>query len=97
MMNIKKIGLCQGRHEIPEVTEYFFGQTLDPTDINGMYNEAFEKIETQMQDVDVIHLYVTGLTVALVAVINATRTVDMPLILYHFDRETGEYYPQQVY
>lgn len=41
-------------------------------------------------------LYVTGLTVALVAVINACMRVGISITLMHFNRETGDYYPQDV-
>lgn len=42
-----------------------------------------------------LNLYVTGLTVALTAVIKAAAMVDgLHLRLYHFDRVSGEYTPQ---
>lgn len=43
-----------------------------------------------------INLYVTGLTVALIAFLNAMKMEDVTITLYHFDRETGEYYTQEV-
>lgn len=43
-----------------------------------------------------IDLYVTGLTVALVAVINCCAKEGIDLKLWHFNRDTGEYYPQDV-
>ena len=43
-----------------------------------------------------INLYVTGLTVALISVINAMRDEDVTITLYHYDRDTGEYYSQEV-
>lgn len=41
-------------------------------------------------------LYVTGLSVALVAAINACMRVGISLTLMHFNQETGDYYPQGV-
>lgn len=41
-------------------------------------------------------LYVTGLTVATVAVINVCMGVGIPLTLMHYDRDRGDYYPQEV-
>lgn len=41
-------------------------------------------------------LYVTGLTVATVAVINVCLHVGISLTLMHFNKETGDYYPQDV-
>ena len=43
-----------------------------------------------------IDLYVTGLTMALVSVMNAAKKHEMEITLYHFDRETGKYFPQEV-
>ena len=44
-----------------------------------------------------INLYVTGLTVALVEVINYCHLNDIELTLYHFNRETNDYYAQEIY
>lgn len=41
-------------------------------------------------------LYVTGLSVALVSVINVCMRVGISLTLMHFNRATGDYYPQGV-
>lgn len=41
-------------------------------------------------------LYVTGLSVALVAAINACMRVGISLTLMHFNQATGDYYPQGV-
>lgn len=41
-------------------------------------------------------LYVTGLTVATVAVINVCTRVGISVKLMHFNQETGDYYPQEV-
>lgn len=41
-------------------------------------------------------LYVTGLTVALGAVINAALSNKMHITLMHFNRDSGSYYPQTI-
>lgn len=41
-------------------------------------------------------LYVTGLTVATVAVINVCIELGIPLTLMHYDSNRGDYYPQYV-
>ena len=41
-------------------------------------------------------IYVTGLTVALVAAINACLRVGIGLTLMHYNQTTGDYYPQEV-
>jgi len=43
-----------------------------------------------------INLYVTGLTVALIAVLNTCKRHNIPVTLYHYDRDTGDYFPQPV-
>lgn len=43
-----------------------------------------------------INLYVTGLTVALIATINVCRREGLNVTLWHYNRETDSYYPQNV-
>lgn len=87
------MSLCEGRHEIPQAIDgSIFGTELDPLDLTGMEREATE----QLQGVFTLNLYVTGLTVALVAVLNVCREQKIKVTLYHYNRETGKYYPQEV-
>ena len=41
-------------------------------------------------------IYVTGLSVALVAAINAALPLFAEVVLMHYDRESGQYYEQEV-
>lgn len=91
---IKKIGLCLGRREIGEVKEYIFPQEVNPLDVRGLEKQAFNVI-TKIE-ADELHIYVTGLTVALIASLNACKKLNQKVVLYHFDRTSGEYYPQEV-
>lgn len=43
---------------------------------------------------DHVHLYVSGLTVAVAEVIRYCYNHGVRLTLYHYDRNTGGYYPQ---
>lgn len=43
-----------------------------------------------------LNVYVTGLTVALVEVINYCGINNIDLTLYHFNRDTNDYYAQEV-
>lgn len=43
-----------------------------------------------------LNLYVTGLTVALIAALNVCRKEGLNVTLWHYDRVTGSYYPQKV-
>ena len=58
--------LCESRHEMP-VEKAVFPNTINPLDIEGMEAVA----EDAISNISHLILYVTGLTVALVAVINA--------------------------
>lgn len=87
------MSLCAGRHEIPQAIDgSIFGTELDPLDLAGMETEAAE----QLHGVVTLNLYVTGLTVALIAVLNVCREQKIKVTLYHYNRETGDYYPQEV-
>ena len=87
------MSLCEGRHEIPQAIDgSIFGTELDPLDLTGMEREAAK----QLRGVFTLNLYVTGLTVALIAVLNVCREQKIKVTLYHYNRETGDYYPQEV-
>lgn len=99
-----KLGLCKGRHNIQGVQEYIFENILDPTNLKYMHDKALETINKYSSDVDYLYLYlyVTGLTVATTSVINAVlyhnRTYKNRVILtlYHYNKDTDTYYPQQI-
>lgn len=92
MANNKVFGLCEGRHPIEGVSEYIFPNTLDVLDIKGMEKMA----EAKLEGCSSVTIYVTGLTVALTAVLTVAIWNGISVKLMHFNRETGEYYPQQV-
>lgn len=94
----RNFGLCEGRHEIASVTEYVFGNTIsDPTDTAGLEEKAFAFfMDNGVKSTECINIYVTGLTVALIAAINAAKEIGAIVTLYHFDRETGRYFEQSV-
>jgi len=74
--------------------------TVDPTNVDELDRIAVEFVRSV--DGKDIHLVVTGLSVALVAVIKAVtacandNSSATSLTLWHFDRATGDYYPQKV-
>lgn len=89
----KKMSLCEGRHEIPQAVD---GSIFD-NEVNPLATSALERIAGEkLQKVTELDLYVTGLTVALVAVLNVCHSTGIKVTLYHFDRNSGEYYPQAV-
>lgn len=92
---IYKIGLCEGRHPLP-VNEYVFGAVIeDPTDVNGLEEVAEEFFRNLIPDC-LLELYVTGLSVALIAAINAaSKYINIRnIVLMHYDSKTNTYYPQ---
>ena len=92
---IKKIGLCKGRHDIGEVEEYIFEKEVNPLDIEGLNIICIEKLKNIPINTE-LYLYVTGLTVALVTVINYCSKNHMGLTLFHYDKNNNSYYPQPV-
>lgn len=116
MVKQVKLGLVAGRHDMP-VEEYVFENIFNPTDVDGLYKDAYSKlyklfsgsyktsIVTHLNDADAysprkyrghVDLYVSGLTTALIAVINAANVLDIHLTLWHYDRDSEEYYPQEI-
>ena len=99
-MNFEEIsiGLCEGRHEIPEVKEYifpkgFFNDENDMFDYDRMGLQILKVLKMQASPV---RLYVTGFTPALVSVINFCCGNLIPLILMHFDKASNSYKEQPV-
>lgn len=93
--NTAYMALCSGRHEIKDAKDgAIFDVIQDPTDVKGLETEAINKLASL--DIEYLELYVTGLTVALIASLNACKKLDIKVTLYHFDRETGIYYKQNV-
>lgn len=89
------LSLCEGRHAIPQAEDgAIFGNTINPLDPQALQAEAESKLKAL--DIKSLDLYVTGLTVALVSVLNACRQLGIVVTLYHYDRESGNYYPQKV-
>ena len=90
------LGLCKGRHTLPQDCEgYVFEVIEDPTNVGVMYNHAYNILHRM--NIFKLDLYVTGLTPALVAVISACKTLNIDLVLWHYDRDINDYYPQVVF
>lgn len=91
---MKTLSLFASRHPMPACVEgSVFGFEADPLDISTMAEQA----SVALNGVAELTLYVTGLTVALVEVIKYCDRNGVSLVLMHFDRNTGEYYPQPVF
>lgn len=86
--------LCKGRHSTPATDGAIFETEVNPLDVSVLELEAKDKLESL--NITRLHLYVTGLTVALIAVLNASRELGIEVILWHFDRGSDKYYCQEV-
>lgn len=85
--------LCEARHEMPACVEgSVYSQNINPLDLEGLYKQAVKACE----GVSDLTLYVTGLTVALVSVINACNELGVSLTLMHYNSVNGDYYAQKV-
>lgn len=85
--------LCKGRHSTPATDGAVFETEINPLDTAELEQTA--KIQLQSLNIKKLNLYVTGLTVALIAVLNVTKELNIKVTLWHFDRESGEYYKQE--
>jgi hypothetical protein len=90
------LGLCEGRHDIP-VNGYIFGEIKDPMDFKELSRIAFESLWQYGHSDCELTLYVTGLTPALIAVLNECGALEIDVTLMHYDKATGAYKPQKVY
>ena len=84
--------LCEGRHETP-AKNFIFGEIRDVKNTNELMEIAKKAIP---EDCTTLVVYVTGLTVAMLAVVNVCLDRHIGLIAKHYDRETGTYYRQCV-
>lgn len=86
--------LCKGRHSTPATDGAIFETEVNPLDTAELEQTAKERL--QSLDIKKLNLYVTGLTVALIAVLNVAKELNIKVTLWHFDRESDEYYEQEV-
>lgn len=102
------VGLCAGRHEMP-VSEYIFDQVSDVFAFEKMRTVALDFVRSHCDvreiggDDGVYHsvgfkplnVIVTGLSSLTAEVVGACAELRTDLVLWHFDRESGEYVGQQ--
>ena len=88
-------GLFKGRHQLP-VKNFIFTGEVSPCDFKQMDEVAWCWLMRYTTPGDVLYLYVTGLTAATVAVIKACKLAGVGLVLMHYDRQSGQYVPQDV-
>lgn len=87
-------GLISGRHAMP-VEEYVFDEIEDMFRFFDLEVKALSSIEKTS---DLLVLYVTGLTVATISVINVAKKLGYKdVVLKHYNRDNGLYESQWVY
>ena len=91
------LGLVKGRHEIPEVSGYIFNRNVEnPSDFTSMWKVADDFLGDMDMSVKEINLYVTGLTAALIEVLNVSKEYGIRVNLFHYNPLDGKYYKQEV-
>lgn len=99
MKKIKSIGVCQGRHEMPCDMFVFDTVIEDPTNTLKLESDAEKFFDANFQNVesgDTIEIYVTGLTVALIAILKVAVKRFERVNLKHFDMKSASYYTQKI-
>lgn len=89
----KTMVLCKLRHKHPLVDplEAIFPTEIDPFDYYAMH----KMIDAKLKDAKSLNLYVTGLSPALVAVLNYCTLYSITCVLWHFNKLTGLYVKQR--
>ena len=94
-----RVAVCKGRHEIPQATDgSIFEQTITEMNPFSLLLEASKRLfsDFALRSGDRVDLYVTGLTMATLAIVNACLSTGIRIVCYHYDRETGKYIPQPI-
>lgn len=107
------VSVCEGRHDMPLGADgTIFPKTI-PEDLltRPRELEKYAKIRlAELLDTELVafpvdcrlrkievNLFVTGLTVATLAVVNVCLKNDIELTCWHYNKETGRYFPQYMW
>ena len=95
--------LCSGRHPIAQsIDGAIYQETVNNVTQPSKLEEIAEKALKgktsygDLQEISRINLYVTGLTVSLIATLNVCRKADIEIELSHYDKYTMIYFMQEV-
>ena len=109
-LKVINIGVCNGRHDLP-CSEFVFDKIEDPTNVAELEERAYTYLTRQIIENCVIencnirlNLYITGLTVATLAIENALIALErkywlknITVYFMHYDKATNTYYEQMRY
>lgn len=96
------LGLCEGRHNIENVTDYifpaaFFATSEDMFDFKRM-QEQIKKVFDEFSRYEEIDIYITGYTPALVEVINYILKNNFKYVyLFHYNKDSNDYEEQPLF
>lgn len=87
------MGLCKDRHPAPVKDGVFPEWVMNTRNEQYLYNVANHNIP---RDCGRLALYVTGLTVAIMAVVRVCAERNIKLTCYHYDKVAKVYNKQEV-
>lgn len=91
---VHEYALCASRHPMPDFLDgNIFPTEVNPLDVSAMIHMAENAIP---EDCKYLMVYVTGLTAAMLAVVKVCADRGISLTAMHYNRDTGDYYPQVV-
>ena len=93
-----RVGVCKGRHEMPCNLFVFDNTIADPTNVKEIEEEAVNFFKANFSDkpCNTIEIYVTGLTVAVIAAIKVATKYFCNVIAMHYDMKKDCYYMQSI-
>lgn len=93
------VGTVSGRHQLP-VQEYVINEEIeDVTDVDSIQKKVDKYFEENIANVDdkvELILYVTGLTLVVLAIVNACKKYGCDLVCMHYDRENNCYIGKKI-
>ena len=91
-MSKYKFGLCPCPYYFP-VTKYIFPMEVDLQDTKGLYLTVNHEIP---EDATVLELYVNEIDAAFAAVVAVCQRRGISLVLWHYRKDTHDFYRQPV-
>ena len=92
-MSVYSMAVCKNRHDIPQAVDgAVFPKIVENIhDYPTLYKIADKNIP---QSCHLLKLYITGLTPCTLAIVSVCQERDIPMICYHYDRDSGRFFGQ---